>query len=129
MTPEVEARRNRFSPAVLAKLYELSLLISQEKYGADGPSKAVTWAEIEDLGHEVGRLAATEVDQTLQRQQSEKFDHPHACPQCGRVGTPVVEHRTLDTRDGPADLGEPSCFCNACERSFFPTTRRAGLGR
>ena len=31
MTPEVEARRNRYSPAVLAKLEELAELISHEK--------------------------------------------------------------------------------------------------
>jgi NADH pyrophosphatase NudC (nudix superfamily) len=129
MTPNVEARRNRFSPAVLAKIHELSLLISQETYGAGGPSKAVTWAEIEDLGHAVGRLTATEFDQTVQRQQAGKFDHSHDCPQCGRPNSPSVQHRELDTRDGPADLAEPTCHCNACERSFFPSTRHTRIGR
>ncbi len=56
MTPEVEARRNRLSPAVLAKLGELAELIGKEKYGPDGPPKDLTWVEIEGVGHEIGSL-------------------------------------------------------------------------
>lgn len=122
MASEVEARRNKWSPAVLAKLNELAQLISHEKYGQEGPPVDLTWAEIEDVGHEIGRLTATEVDQTVQRQQADKFDHPHDCPQCGRQCSPGVKHRALETRDGPADLSEPVCYCNACKRSFFPST-------
>ena len=129
MTPEVESRRNKWSPAVLAKLNELSELISQEQYGQEGPPVDLTWAEIEDVGHEIGRLAATEVDQTIQRQQADKFDPSHDCPQCGRRCSPGVKHRALETRDGPADLSEPTCYCNACERSFFPSTSRSASGR
>ena len=129
MTPEVEARRNRWSPAVLAKLNELSQLISQEKYGPEGPPTDLTWAQIEDVGHEIGRLTATEVDQTIQRQQADKFEHTHDCPQCGRQCSPRVKHRTLETRDGATGLSEPACYCNACERSFFPSTGRVASGR
>jgi hypothetical protein len=121
MIPEVEARRSRWSAAVLAKLEELAQLVSQEKYGPEGPPRELTWAEIEDLGHEFGRLAATEVDQTLQRQHAEKLDPQHACPQCGRPCRASVQSRALETRDGPAELAEPACYCNACERSFFPS--------
>ena len=129
MTPEVEARRNRYSPAVLAKLDELAELISREKYGEEGPPADLMWVEIEEVGHEIGRLTATEVDQKIQRQQAEKLDHRHDCPQCGRSCLPSVKHRSLETREGPADLSEPVCYCNACERSFFPSTRHVASGR
>ena len=129
MTPEVEMRRNKWSPDVLAKLDELAQLISREKYGQEGPPIDLTWAEIEDVGHEIGRLAATEVDQTVQRQQADKFDHLHNCPQCSRQCSPSVKHRALETRDGPADLSEPACYCIACERSFFPSTYPAASRR
>ena len=129
MVPEVEARRNRWSPAVLAKMAELTQLISQEKFGDEGPPVDMTWAEIEDIGHEVGRLTATEVDQALQRQHAEKFDRQHTCPQCGRQWEPGVKHRALETREGPADLSEPICYCNACERSFFPSAESLASGR
>ena len=129
MVPEVEARRNRWSPAVLAKMAELTQLISQEKFGDEGPPIEMTWAEIEDIGHEVGRLTATEVDQAIQRQHAQKFDGQHACPGCGRHCEPGVKHRTLETREGPADLSEPACYCNACERSFFPRAGSLAPGR
>jgi len=121
MSQAVEARRARFSPEIVAKMQELARLISTEKFGNDGPSIDMTWNEIEELGHEVGKLTATEFDQTLQRQQAERFDHSHCCPQCSKACGPSVKHRDLVTRDGPADLSEPEFYCNACERSFFPS--------
>ncbi len=129
MVPEVEARRNRWSPAVLAKMAELSQLIGQEKFGDEGPPVETTWAEIEDIGHEIGRLTATEVEQDIQRQHAQKFDHRHACPGCGRHCEPGVKHRALETREGPAELSEPVCYCNACERSFFPRADSLTSGR
>lgn len=58
MTLEVATRRNKWSPAVLAKMDELAQLVRQEKYGQEGPPIDFTWAEIEDVGHEIGRLTA-----------------------------------------------------------------------
>jgi hypothetical protein len=116
------AGRNRWSAAVRRKMRELAELIRQEKFGEDLPPLELTWVEIEDIGHEVGRLTAAEVDQELQRSHAEHFDHPHACPSCGRRGSTSVRHRDLQTRDGTVDLAEPACYCNACERSFFPST-------
>ncbi len=116
---------NRWSPAVRNKMRELAELVSREKYGEEGPPLELTWAEIEEVGHEVGRLTATEVDQTLQREHAEHFDQPHPCPTCGRVCSTSVKHRDLQTRDGTADLAEPACSCPACERAFFPAAHSA----
>jgi len=129
MSEAVEKRRARFSPEVLAKMQELGRMISAETYGQDGPPVELTWAEIEVLGHEIGKLTATEFDQTVQRQQAESFDQTRVCPQCDEPCSPTVKHRDLTTRDGTADLSEPEFHCTACERSFFPsayqsTTRR-----
>ena len=121
MTPEVEARRNKWSPAVLAKMEELAELVSREKFGQGGPPLGTTWAQIEEIGHQVGQLAATEVDQKLQRQNAEQIDHVHPCPDCGAEAQPSVKHRALQTRLGPADVAEPACYCDACRRHFFPT--------
>lgn len=119
-TTDQEAR-NKWSPAVRTKMQELADLVSREQYGEQGVPLEVTWTEIEDIGHEIGQLAAAEVDQTLQRSHAEHFDDPQACPACGRKCKTSVEPRALKTRDGTADLSEPTCFCNACERSFFPS--------
>lgn len=120
MSEAVEKRRARFSPEVLSKMQELGRMISAETYGEDGPPAELTWAEIEDLGHEIGKLTATEFDQTVQRQQALRFEQPRACPQCGKPCSPSVKHRDLTTRDGTADLSEPEFRCVSCERSFFP---------
>lgn len=121
MSEAVEKRRARFSPEVLVKMQELGRMISAETYGEDGPPVELTWNEIEELGHEIGKLTATEFDQTVQRQQAEGFDSQRACPQCGKPCRPSVKHRDLATRDGTADLSEPEFRCVPCERSFFPS--------
>src|SRR6056297_873237 len=38
----------------------------------------------------VCKFTATEFDQTVQRQQAEKYDTPHPCPQCGKAASPNV---------------------------------------
>lgn len=121
MSEAVEKRRARFSPHALRLMQELGRVISADKYGDDGPPIELTWAEIEDAGHELGKLVATEYDQTIQRQHAEKYDTKHPCPQCGRTTSPSVKHRDLTTRDGPTDLSEPEFRCVPCERSFFPS--------
>lgn len=121
MSKAVEARRAKFSPEVLAKMQELGRMISAEKYGPDGPPIKTTWTEIEDAGHEIGKLVATEYDQLVQRQHAEKYDDARCCPQCGKAVRPSVKHRDLITRDGTSDLSEPEFRCIACERSFFPS--------
>lgn len=81
-------------------------MIGAEKYGERPPLKT-TWAEIEDSGHEIGELMATEFDQVMQRQHAEHYSDPKPCPQCQRACQPAVKHRDLSTRDGPTDLSEP----------------------
>jgi len=109
-------------------LRELARLASREKFGGQVP-KELTWREIEEFGHQIGKLAAAEVDQALQREHAEHFDESQSCPQCGRqCGTHVV-HRELRTRDGAVDLAEPAADCPACERAFFPSASRAGARR
>ncbi len=120
MSKAVEARRAEFSPEVIEKMQELARLIGADKYG-ERPPLETTWAEIEDAGHEIGQLMATEFDQVMQRQHAEHYDLTKPCPQCARECQPTVKHRDLSTRDGTADLSEPEFRCVSCERSFFPS--------
>lgn len=105
MSEAVAKRRSRFSPKALELMQELGRVISAETYGEDGPPVQLTWNEIEELGHEIGKLTATEFDQTVQRQQAEKFDQTRQCPQCGRQCSASVKHRDLTTR-GASDHTE-----------------------
>jgi hypothetical protein len=58
MSEAVEKRRARFSPEVLEQMQKLGRMISAETYGEDGPPIELTWNEIEELGHEIGKLTA-----------------------------------------------------------------------
>ncbi|MEM8910208.1 MAG: hypothetical protein AAGC97_00465 [Planctomycetota bacterium] len=120
MSKTVDARRSIVSPEILAKMQELIVLVGAERYG-ERPPLNTTWAEIEDSGHELGRLFATEFDQAMQRQHAEHYDDSKPCPQCDEPCRSNVKHRDLTTRDGTADLSEPEFRCAACERSFFPS--------
>ncbi len=129
MSEAVEKRRARFSPEVLEQIQKLGRMMGAEKYGPDGPPMETTWAEIEDAGHELGKIVATEYDQGMQRQHAERFDRTQPCPLCGKQAGPSVKHRDLTTRDGTADLSEPEFRCVSCERSFFPSADRPATRR
>lgn len=125
----VQARRDRYSGEVLALMQELGRRLGAEKFGPEGPPLETTFAEIEEIGHELGKMVATEFDQCMQRQHAEKFDNAEVCPQCNKPCGPGVKHRDLTTRDGPADLAEPEFHCVSCERSFFPSESSPGTRR
>ena len=131
MTKEGSGAGQGWSPAVRRKLQELAELIAEERFGEEGIPKEITFSEIEEIGHQVGQLAAGTVDQTLQQQHAEQLAEVAPCPECGLDC--VIERprrRSLQTRDGTVELDEPVCHCHACERDFFPSaslaeTRRA----
>lgn len=117
----VQKRRDRYSPEVLEQMQKLGRMMGRETFGEGGPPMQTTFAQIEDIGHELGKMVATEFDQIMQRQHAEKYDQEHPCPQCKKNCTSTVKHRDLTTRDETADLSEPEFRCTACERSFFPS--------
>ncbi|MEM1227860.1 MAG: hypothetical protein AAGJ40_19390 [Planctomycetota bacterium] len=79
MSKTADARRSIVSPEVLAKMQELIVFVGADRYG-ERPPLNTNWAEIEDSGHELGRLFATEFDQAMQRQHAEHDDDSKPCP-------------------------------------------------
>ena len=104
------------------KLAELAELVSEDHYGADGPSKETTFREIESVGHQVAQLAAAKFEATATKQHQQHFDTAQPCPQCQRPCQPgSLLERKLLTRLGPVALSDIQFDCNACRRSFFPS--------
>lgn len=104
------------------KLAELAQLVSEDRYGADGPGKQTTFREIESVGHEVAQLAAAKFESTATRQHQRHFESDQPCPQCGQqCEAQSPQERKLLTRLGPVALPEIKFHCNACRRSFFPS--------
>ena len=95
-------------------------------FGVDGPPEETTFAQIEEFGHEVGRMVARAVDEQLATQHATLFDGVAPCPTCHRK-CPVKEPRSpreVQTCDGHVPLREPVCHCSVCHRDFFPSTHR-----
>ena len=95
-------------------------------FGGDGPPIDTTFAEIEDFGHEVGRMIARAVDERLADQHASHFQETAPCPGCQRA-CPIQEDpatRDFQTGDGAIPLHEPVCHCSVCHRDFFPSADR-----
>ena len=93
------------------------------RYGSEGPPENTTFAEIEEFGHEVGRLLGRAVDQRLTSQHAQQFQKAAACPTCQTVcePQPTPAQRKIQTSDGPVPVFEPVCHCSVCHRAFFPS--------
>ena len=118
-----------WSPAMRRKLQELADLIAQERFGESGIPKEISFSQIEEIGHQVGQLAAGTVDQTLQLQHAAHLADAAACPGCGCDCEIERRERSLHTRDGTVEFDEPVCYCSNCERDFFPSASSAETRR
>jgi len=49
------------------------------------------------------------------------------CPTCGENCPVEVKCRTINSVDGPSEIGEPVCHCRSCDREFFPQREALGL--
>ena len=108
---------------VQKKLDDCVAAVTAMRYGPDGPPKNTTFSEIEQFGHEVGRMMGRAVDQQLASQHAEHFQKAAACPTCQTVcePRPSPAEREIQTSDGQVPLAEPVCYCSACHRDFFPS--------
>jgi hypothetical protein len=111
---------------VQEKLDEYVAALTAKRYGPDGPPENTTFAEIEQFGHEVGRMVGRAVDQQLTSQHAGQFQKAAACPTCQTLcqPKPTLAERQIQTSDGRVPITEPVCHCSVCHRDFFPSTYR-----
>lgn len=115
------------SPSVQAKLDELVFLLALQRFGAEGPPPETTFAQIEQFGHEAGRMVGRAVDAHLAAQHAAHFAGAQPCPTCTQTCPPQESPHELllQTPDGEVTLHEPTCRCSQCRRDFFPSADRA----
>jgi hypothetical protein len=111
---------------VQKKFDEYVTALTAMRYGPDGPPENTTFAEIEEFGHEVGRMVGRAVDQQLTSQHAEQFQKAAVCPTCQTLCElkPSPAERELQTCDGRVPIAEPVCHCSVCNRDFFPSACR-----
>ena len=122
MSMETQLSKEELASLIQHKTEELVKLVSLQKFGPDGPPRQITFSQIEDIGHEIGQATAAAVDQDLQQQHAQQHFHDdQPCPTCQQLCQVNERERTVLTRTGPVVLVEPICYCQACDRSFFPS--------
>ena len=89
-------------------------------FGPDGPPIETTFAEIEEFGHEVGKMLARALDERLTDQHATHFQGTAACP-CCNVMCPVSENpntRNATSRINRADMWLSQIEDELCEISL-----------
>ena len=59
------------------------------------------------------------------KEQTQRLAETMPCPDCGRECPRSDHDRMLRAEHGSFTWSEPVCHCSHCERSFFPSARRA----
>ena len=125
-----EMERSMLSPQARQKFDELVTVLAEERYGPDGPPIDTTFAEMEQFGHQAGRMVGRAIDARLAAQQADEHFQEASCPTCGACGeSDAAENkktRPLQTQDGKIPLAEPAFHCPRCHRDFFPSAERIG---
>jgi len=106
------------------KFGELVALLARHGFGAEGPPRETSFAQIERFGHQAGRMVARAIDARLAEQHAAHFAGAEPCPACGEKHLPKASPHDckLQTDDGKVPLREPAFRCPPCERDFFPST-------
>jgi len=106
------------------KFSELVALLAMHGFGAAGPPRETTFAQIEQFGHQAGRMVARAIDARLAEQHATHFAGEEPCPTCCEKYPPKENPHDLglQTDDGEVELREPAFRCPPCERDFFPST-------
>jgi hypothetical protein len=118
--------KSMLSPEAQQKFDELVALLAEERYGPSGPSGDTTFAEMEQFGHQAGRMVGRAIDEHLAAQQADEHLQEAFCPTCGASGgsNGARKTRPLQTLDGEIPLAELAFHCPRCDRDFFPSAER-----
>jgi len=113
------------SAEVQKKVQECVEVLMAQGFGPEGPLKETTFAEMEDFGHEMGRMIAREIETRLAIKHQTHYEECR-CPTCETL-CPVKEtvQRDFQTVDGKMPLAEVLCHCPVCDRDFFPSEDRS----
>ena len=115
------------TPEEKEKFSELVALLARHGFGAAGPPRETTFAQIERFGHQAGQMVARAIDARLGGQHAAHFAGREPCPTCGENHRPNEKPHELDlqTEDGEIKLCEPAFRCLPCQRDFFPSAHLA----
>lgn len=97
-------------------------LVQERIEGGEIEIDSMKFAQMELLGHGLGKELASRVQQALVASQAEQMPTVFRCPTCGRECQAETKPKTIQSLDGETELAEVCCHCRKCRRSFFPST-------
>ena len=97
-------------------------LVEERIEGEEIDIDSMKFAQMELLGHGLGKELAGRVQQALVARQGEQMPRVFGCPGCGRECPAETKPKTIQSLDGEIELAEVCCHCPKCRRSFFPST-------
>ena len=91
-----------------AKFSELVALLAKRGFGAAGPPRETSFAQMERFGHQAGQMVARAIDARLAEQHAAHFAGEEPCPACGEKYLPKenLHDLGLQTEDGEVKLRE-----------------------
>jgi NADH pyrophosphatase NudC (nudix superfamily) len=95
--------------------------LSRRAFGERGPDLNVTLVDMEQLLRPLVQAMASGFLATSAGEQTQRLAETLPCPTCGRECERREHERTLSAGDGPFTWAEPTCHCQQCDRSFFPS--------
>lgn len=98
-------------------------IVVRQAFGEKGPGLDVDLDMMEAVAIAAARGLTEGTLEEATTVQSAAMDDLQPCPECGdpcRVQSDK-EARTIVVTGGAFEHREPSCYCNRCRRSFFPS--------
>ena len=107
-----------------AKLFEelVEALVEEGVESNDFEIGSMRYAQMELLGHGLGKQLSQRVQEALSQRQFEEMSECYGCPDCGRECPGQKVKKKITSVDGEVGLSEVRCFCKKCRKSFFPST-------
>ncbi len=106
---------------------QMGEILCKMAFGERGPDLQTSLVDLEQLlGPVLEQMAAGFLRASV-TQQAGRLPNELACPTCGVECSALSEarERTMTTEHGDFAWSEPSCFCDRCQRSFFPAAEGA----
>lgn len=97
-------------------------ILAQRTFGEQGPDLQTSLADLEELLGPVLQRVTAGYLRTAVSEQAERLPGQVPCPTCGRECIPTApdQLRRMTTEHGDFCFAERTCFCDRCQRSFFP---------
>jgi hypothetical protein len=104
-------------------------IVVRQAFGDGGPGLDVDLSQMEDVAVAAAAGLTAGALEEATAQQGRLLGAEQPCPECGCLCGVAVKERPVLVRGGTFEHPEPTCYCPACRRAFFPSASAAEARR